>query len=61
MPDILKNEEYRINYIDAVYKLLNNYVEKSLGQKEADSFVTKIQLEGRLSVMEIDEYWAKNR
>ena len=60
IPDIVKNEEYRLNYIDSVYKLLNNYVEKSLGQKEADSFVTKIQLEGRLSVAEIDDYYIEN-
>lgn len=61
MPDILKDEEHRINYVDSVFKLLSDYVEKSLGQKEADSFVTKIQLEGRLSVEEIDSYWAKHR
>ena len=60
LPDLLKDEEYRISYIDSVYNLLNNYVEKSLGQKEADSFITKMQLEGRLSVEEITEYWCKN-
>lgn len=61
VPDIIKNEEHRINYVDSIYKLLNNYVEKSLGQKEADSFVTKIQLEGRLLVEEINEYWVNNK
>ena len=61
MPDIVKDEEYRISYIDSIFKLLNNYVEKSLGAKEADSFVTKIQLEGRLMVAEINSYWAKNK
>ena len=60
LPDLLMNEEYRIKYIDSVFNLLSDYVEKSLGEKEADSFVTKIQLEGRLSVQEIKEYWAKN-
>ena len=60
MPDIIKNEEHKTDYTDAVYKLLNNYVEKSLGKNESDSFVTKIQLEGRLSVKEIKQYWAEN-
>ena len=60
LPDYEKNEESKTNYIDSVYKLLNNYVEKSLGKQESDSFVTKIQLEGRLSVKEINQYWAEN-
>lgn len=59
--DTLKDEEHRLAYIDSVYSLLNDYVEKSLGQKEADSFVTKIQLEGRLLVEEINEHWVDNR
>ena len=59
--DYEKDEEHRLSYIDSVYGLLIDYVEKSLGQKEADSFVTKIQLEGRLLVEEIDEYRANNR
>lgn len=61
LPDTFKDEEHRIQYIDSVFNLLSDYVEKSLGQKEADSFVTKIQLEGRLSVQEINDYWIKNR
>lgn len=61
LPDINKDEEYRLSYIDSIFSLLSDYVEKSLGQKEADSFVTKIQLEGRLSVQEINDYYSKNR
>lgn len=59
LPDIIKDDKHRLKYIDSVYRLLNNYVEKALGQKEADSFVTKIQLEGRLSIQEIISYSGK--
>ena len=54
--DLVKCQKFKEQYIDSVYKLLNDYVDRSLTQKDADSFVTKLQLEGRLIVEELKTY-----
>ncbi len=46
----LKNEQ---DYYDKIFALLRHYVTDSLGIKEANSFITKIQLENRLLIERI--------
>ena len=55
-PDFEKNERNRLKYIDNIFSLLRNYVEQTLNNVEANTVITKMQLENRLRIMEFREY-----
>ena len=48
-----ENENNQNIYFDRIFSLLRHYVIDSLGIKEANSFITKIELENRLIVRKI--------
>lgn len=52
--DKSENLKWKSVYIDKVFALLREYVTASLNANEANSFITKIQLEGRLIVKSIE-------
>lgn len=59
IPDVKKNEHNKQVYIDKVFSLLRAYVRKTLTQYEADAVITKIQLENRLKVLKLEDYFNK--
>lgn len=56
VPDELENTKNKEKYIDAIYDLFGNYVSSVMTKSDADAVTTKIQLENRLLVAELNDY-----
>lgn len=55
-PDNEKNAINRDSYIDSVFELLSNYIANTKTETDSKSVTTKIQLENRLRILELDDY-----